>query len=71
MGAPVTQFQMFSKKPDETAEFYCTLFEWTVDTNNPLGYRPDQYRIAAGNSGWYLAGAGAGPQLCATVHDRE
>jgi len=36
---PVLQFQILSKTPDETAKFYSTLFGWTVDPNNPLGYR--------------------------------
>src|SRR6266478_1573296 len=39
MSNPVTQFQILSKTPDETASFYSTLFGWTVDANNPLGYR--------------------------------
>ncbi len=39
MANPVTQFQILSKSPDETAKFYSTLFGWTVDANNPLGYR--------------------------------
>jgi uncharacterized protein len=39
MGKPVVQFQILSKTPDETARFYCDLFEWTVDAANPMGYR--------------------------------
>jgi hypothetical protein len=39
MGNPVTQFQILSKNPDETARFYAEVFGWTVDANNPLGYR--------------------------------
>src|SRR5260370_40981208 len=39
MGNPVTQFQILSKNPDETARFYTEVFGWTVDANNPLGYR--------------------------------
>ena len=39
MSNPVTQFQILSKTPEETAQFYSTLFGWTVDANNPLGYR--------------------------------
>jgi predicted enzyme related to lactoylglutathione lyase len=33
------QFQIMSKTPDETAQFYSALFGWTVDANNPMGYR--------------------------------
>jgi predicted enzyme related to lactoylglutathione lyase len=39
MTNPVMQFQILSKAPDETARFYSTLFDWSVDANNPLGYR--------------------------------
>jgi predicted enzyme related to lactoylglutathione lyase len=39
MPNPVMQFQMISKKPDETAAFYSNLFGWTVDANNAMGYR--------------------------------
>ena len=39
MGNPVTQFQILSKKPDETAAFYSKLFGWTISANNPMGYR--------------------------------
>ncbi len=46
MANPVMQFQILSKTPDETALFYSTLFGWTVDGNNPMGYR----RIATGSA---------------------
>src|SRR4051794_35063993 len=39
MGSPVMQFQIISKKPDETARFYSDLFGWTIDADNPMGYR--------------------------------
>jgi len=39
MGNPVVQFQMLSKSPDATAQLYCALFGWTVNADNPLGYR--------------------------------
>ncbi len=39
MGNPVVQFQILSKSPEETASFYASLFGWTVDANNALGYR--------------------------------
>jgi predicted enzyme related to lactoylglutathione lyase len=39
MANPVTQFQILSKAPNETAKFYSTLFGWAVNDNNPLGYR--------------------------------
>lgn len=46
MGSPVMQFQMLSRNPERTAEFYGALFGWTVDADNPLGYR--QIRTGAG-----------------------
>ena len=39
MGNPVVQFQILSKTPDKTAEFYSTLFGWTISANNAMGYR--------------------------------
>lgn len=39
MGNPVMQFQILSKAPEETSQFYGSLFGWTVSANNPLGYR--------------------------------
>ena len=39
MGKPVKQFQIVSKSPEETAVFYSNLFGWTVNSDNPLGYR--------------------------------
>lgn len=39
MGKPVVQWQVISKKPDEHAAFYAKLFDWTVQGDNPLGYR--------------------------------
>lgn len=39
MANPVMQFQIMSKSPEETAMFYSGLFGWTIDANNPMGYR--------------------------------
>ena len=39
MPNPVMQFQIISKTPEETASFYSQLFGWTIDANNPMGYR--------------------------------
>jgi hypothetical protein len=39
MKNPVVQFQILSKTPDEAAQFYASLFAWTVNADNPLGYR--------------------------------
>ena len=37
MPNPVTQFQILSKAPAETAQFYANLFGWTMTADNPLG----------------------------------
>jgi hypothetical protein len=39
MANPVTQFQILSNRPDESAQFYVRLFGWTVTADNPLGCR--------------------------------
>jgi predicted enzyme related to lactoylglutathione lyase len=46
MNYPVTQFQILSKTPDDTAQFYSALFGWAIDPDNPMGYR----RIDTGSS---------------------
>lgn len=39
MPNPVVHWQMLSKNPDASAQFYSDLFGWSVDADNPLGYR--------------------------------
>lgn len=39
MTNPVTQFQIISRSPEETARFYSSLFDWRIDADNPMGYR--------------------------------
>lgn len=39
MGAPVVRWQILSSAPDQIATFYSTLFGWTVEQANALGYR--------------------------------
>jgi len=51
MANPVMQFQILSKTPDETAKFYATLFGWTVNADNPLGYREINTGSSAGIQG--------------------
>lgn len=51
MGNPVMQFQILSKTPRETARFYSTLFGWSVDADNPLGYRRIDTGSTAGIQG--------------------
>lgn len=39
MGNPVTRWQIISKQPDQATAFYTQLFGWTMNDDNPLGYR--------------------------------
>jgi predicted enzyme related to lactoylglutathione lyase len=39
MGQPVMQWQIIAKDPDKLAEFYQGLFDWSLRTDNALGYR--------------------------------
>ena len=51
MANPVMQFQILSKSPEETAAFYGGLFGWTIDANNPMGYRKIDTGSAEGIQG--------------------
>jgi predicted enzyme related to lactoylglutathione lyase len=57
MGNAVTQFQIISKAPEETARFYGELFGWTIDANNAMGYR----RIDTGSPGGIQGGIWPAP----------
>jgi uncharacterized protein len=39
MGNPVTHWQIISKNPERSTQFYTKLFGWKVHTDNALGYR--------------------------------
>ena len=39
MGDPVMQWQIISKDPAKHAAFYSAVFGWTINSDNPLGYR--------------------------------
>jgi len=47
MGPAVTKWQILSKDPDAAARFYTAVFGWTVNSDNPLGYR--ELRSESGN----------------------
>lgn len=51
MADPVIQFQILSTVPDETAKFYSTLFGWSVNNDNPMGYREIRTGAAEGIEG--------------------
>jgi predicted enzyme related to lactoylglutathione lyase len=39
MANPVLQFQIISKDPEGTGQFYSDLFGWKINAENPMGYR--------------------------------
>ncbi len=39
MSNAVVQWQLLAKDPEAVSGFYSELFGWTVDRDNPLGYR--------------------------------
>jgi len=51
VGNPVVQWQIVAKEPDLVARFYATLFGWTVNTSNALGYRMLETGSARGIAG--------------------
>lgn len=51
MSNPVTQFQIISKRPEQTATFYGELFGWRVSADNALGYREIDTGSARGING--------------------
>jgi predicted enzyme related to lactoylglutathione lyase len=47
MSAPVVQWQLVAKNPDELAKFYRDLFGWTITAKNAMGYR----QVTTGDGG--------------------
>lgn len=39
MGRPVTHWQIVTTDPDKLTKFYCDMFGWTANADNPLNYR--------------------------------
>jgi predicted enzyme related to lactoylglutathione lyase len=57
MANSIRHIQILSESPDQTARFYGDLFGWTVDANNPMGYR----RIETGANDGVQAGIWPAP----------
>lgn len=38
MGAPVVHFEIMGKNGKKLQEFYSKLFDWKIDSNNPMNY---------------------------------
>jgi uncharacterized protein len=51
MGAPVTKWQILSKDPESATRFYTSVFGWTVNSDNALGYRELRSDRAEGING--------------------
>lgn len=57
MGYPVVHFEIMGGKNKETEQFYATLFDWKIDSNNEWNYG-----LVDTNSGSGIAG-GVGPAV--------
>jgi predicted enzyme related to lactoylglutathione lyase len=72
MPNPITQFQILSETPDETAKFYVELFGWRASANNPLEYRQIDTGSEVGIQGGIWAAPSGAPnivQLFVSVED--
>ncbi len=38
MGAPVVHFEVTGTDPKKLQQFFAKLFDWKIDTSNPMGY---------------------------------
>ena len=38
MGAPVTHFEIISRNGEQMKDFYSKLFDWEINSNNPMNY---------------------------------
>jgi predicted enzyme related to lactoylglutathione lyase len=38
MGAPITHVEINSNQQKKLLDFYAKLFDWHMDTSNPMGY---------------------------------
>ena len=55
MPCPVLEWQILAKDPAAAASFYSGLFDWTIDTNNALGYRRVTTGVGGTNGGIWPA----------------
>ena len=73
MANPVTQFQIVAPNPEATAQFYSTVFGWTIDAGNAMGYRTISANEGGIGGGIWPAPPGGGcfTQLFISVEDIE
>jgi predicted enzyme related to lactoylglutathione lyase len=57
MGQPVVHFEVIGKDAEKLQRYYSELFDWDIDTSNPLGYGTVQRE---GNTNADGAGIGGG-----------
>ena len=62
MARPVVHFEIRGKDAKRLQEFYASLFDWKIDTNNPMGYG----FVEAGEGGPEQASAAASPRPMAS-----
>lgn len=55
MGQPVLHWQILARNPDHVAEFYKSLFGWSIDDANGLGYRAVETHSEGVNGGIWPA----------------
>jgi predicted enzyme related to lactoylglutathione lyase len=61
MGRPVVHFEVMAKDVDALRTFYGELFDWKIDTDNPMRYGlVSADDNAPGSSGWTGIGGGIG-----------
>ena len=58
MSARVIEWQILAADPDAVSDFYGRLFDWRVDSDNPLGYR----RVSPGRPDGIGGGIWPAPQ---------
>ena len=73
MGRPLDQWQIVTPDPERHSAFYSELFGWTIDGDNPLGYRQVGSSDAGVEGGFWPAPpeASAFCQLFFTVDDAD
>ncbi len=57
MGAPVVHFEVTGTDPKKLQRFFAKLFDWKIDTSNPMGYG----MVHADGQGIGVGEAGPGP----------
>jgi predicted enzyme related to lactoylglutathione lyase len=60
MGHPVAWFEVQAKDPERQQSFYADLFDWKIDTNNPMGY--GMVDTGAGDGAGIQGGIGGLPE---------